>query len=84
MFPGHIKDLIIAVLVFYVVVDILLTFAAKARHPGLFSTLSRSLEDEGVMVVVAIGLGVAVLAYFLARRSREMFTPVKTDEVITN
>jgi hypothetical protein len=82
MFPGHIKDLLIAVLSFHVVVDVMLTFATKARHPGLFATLQRSMEDENVMVVVAIGLGVAVLVYWLARRSREMFTTKKSEAIV--
>ena len=79
MFPGHIKDLLIALLTFYVVVDVMLMFAVKARHPGLISTLQRSMEDENVMVVVAIGLGAAVLVYWLCRRSREMFSVKKSE-----
>jgi H+/Cl- antiporter ClcA len=71
------KDLIIAVLVAYVVVDLLLAYAIKARHPGVFQTLSASLQDENVAVVLAIGLGAGVLAYYLARRSRDMFTTKK-------
>ncbi|HMP28990.1 MAG TPA: hypothetical protein PKD85_05290 [Saprospiraceae bacterium] len=68
----HAKDLIIALLVAYVVIDLLLAYAIKSRHPGVFETLSRSLEDENVMVVLAIGVAAGVLAYYLARRSNEI------------
>lgn len=74
----HAKDLIIAVLVAYLVVDLLLAYAIKARHPGVLQTLSASLQDENVAVVLAIGLGAGVLAYYLARRSRDLFT-IKKD-----
>jgi H+/Cl- antiporter ClcA len=68
------KDLIIAILFAYLVIDLLLAYAVKSRHPGVFETLANSLQDENIMVVLVIGVGAGVLAYYLARRSREMFT----------
>jgi H+/Cl- antiporter ClcA len=77
--PSQIKDIIIGVLVAYVVIDLLLMYATKSRHPGLFGALSDSMKDDGVMMVVAIGIGLGFLAYYLARKSRDMFT-TKRDE----
>lgn len=79
MMVYHAKDLIIAVLVAYLVVDLLLAYAIKARHPGVLETLSSSLKDENIMVVLVIGVAAGVLAYYLARRSREMFSVEKKD-----
>lgn len=72
------KDLIIAVLVAYLVIDLLLAYAVRVRHPGVFQTLMSSMQNENVMVVLVIGIAAGVLAYYLARRSREMFT-IKED-----
>ena len=69
--PHHGKDILLALLVVYVVVDLLLAYMAKGRHPGMFATLQNSLHDENIAVVLVIGLGAGVLAYYLARRSRE-------------
>jgi hypothetical protein len=79
MMKYHAKDLIIAVLVGYVVIDLLLAYAIKARHPGVLETITRSLQDENVMVVLAIGVAAGVLAYYLARRSTEFFTTEKEE-----
>jgi hypothetical protein len=79
MMKYHAKDLIIAFLVAYVVIDLLLAYAIKSRHPGVMETISRSLQDENVMVVLAIGVAAGVLAYYLARRSNDMFTTQKDE-----
>ena len=76
MHPRHMKDLIIAVLVAYVVIDLLLAYATR-QHAGMLSALERVGSDENVMVVVALGLGAGFLAYWLARRSRELFSTKK-------
>ena len=78
----HVKDLILAVLVAYVVLDLLLMFTAKRNHPGLFVTLQHSLYDEHVLIVFAIAIGAGFIAYWLARRSREMFTTKKPVELL--
>jgi len=69
--PRHIEDVILALLVAYVVIDILLAYMSKSRHPGMLATLQNSLHDENIAVVLVIGLGAGVLAYYLARRARE-------------
>jgi ABC-type antimicrobial peptide transport system permease subunit len=76
--PSQIKDIIIGVLVAYVVIDLLLAYATRARHPGLFATLQSAMSDENVGVVVLIGLGVGFLAYYLSSRARELFVTKKS------
>jgi hypothetical protein len=73
----HRKDLLIAILVAYVVIDLLLAYAIKARHPGVLASISNAMEDENIAVVLVIGIGAGVLAYYLARRSRELFSTKK-------
>jgi ABC-type antimicrobial peptide transport system permease subunit len=75
-----IKDILIGLLVAYVAIDLLLAYATRTRHPGLFATLQVAMKDENVGVVVLIGLGVGFLAYYLASRAREMYTIKKEDE----
>jgi hypothetical protein len=74
MYPLHIKDIILGVLVTYVVIDLLLAYAIKVRHPGVLSTITSALSDENVGVVVVIGIASGLLAYYFARKSREHFT----------
>jgi hypothetical protein len=76
-FPRHAKDLLLALLAAYVAIDLLLAYASKSRHPGLFATLQQASSDENVAVVLVIGACVGILVYVLARRSREMFTTKK-------
>ena len=68
--PHHIEDIVLALLVVYVVVDLLLSYMSKSRHPGMFETLKNSMHDENIAAVLVIGLGAGVLAYYLARRAR--------------
>jgi hypothetical protein len=68
------KDLLISLLVAYVTMDLLLAYAMKMRHPGVFETLKNSIKDENAAVVIALGVGAGVVTYFLAKRSREMFS----------
>jgi H+/Cl- antiporter ClcA len=65
------KDLLIAVLVAYVVIDLLLAYMIKARHPGVLATLQMAMKDENIAIVLAIGVAAGVLAYYLARRMKE-------------
>ncbi len=78
--PRHIKDLLIGILVAYAAIDFLLMYATKNRHPGLFSAIQNAMHDENVAVVVVIGVCVGILAYVLARRSRELFTTKKEEQ----
>jgi hypothetical protein len=73
MHPRHLKDVIIGVLVAYVVIDLLLSYATD-HHRGMLSVLSRIGSDENCMVVVVLGVGAGILGYTLARRSRELFS----------
>ena len=70
----HPKDLLIGVLVAYVVIDLLMAYAVRSRHPGVVEVFERAMRDENVLVVVVLGIASGLLAYYLARRSREMFT----------
>lgn len=79
-FPRHLKDLLIGLLTAYVVIDLLLMYATKSRHPGLFAAVQSAMHDENVAIVLVIGAAVGVLAYVLARRSREMFSTKKVEE----
>jgi hypothetical protein len=67
--PHHIKDILIGLLVAYVVADLLLAYATKSRHPGLFAALQTAMNDENVAVVLVIAACVGILAYVAARRS---------------
>lgn len=64
----HKKDLLIAVLVAYVVIDLLLAYMIKSRHPGVVAALQMAMSDENVAIVIAIGVAAGVLAYYLSRR----------------
>lgn len=76
--PAHMKDILIGLLVAYVVADLLLAYATKARHPGLFAAMQAAMHDENVAVVMVIAACVGVLAYVIARRSsRSGFTTKK-------
>ncbi len=76
--PHHVKDILIGLLVAYVVADLLLAYATKARHPGLFAALQAAASDENMAVVLVIAAAVGILAYVVARRSsRSGFTTKK-------
>lgn len=76
--PHHIKDILIGLLVAYVVADLLLAYATKARHPGLFASLQAAMHDENIAIVLVIAACVGILAYVAARRSsRSGFTTKK-------
>jgi len=77
MYPFHFKDILIGVLVAYVVIDILLSYAVSVNHPGVFSTIKSSLSNENVGVVVVIGAAFGLLSYYLSRKSREQFSTTK-------
>lgn len=68
--PKYAEDIILGLLVAYVVIDMLLAYMSKSRHPGMFETLKNSMHDENIAAVLVIGLGAGVLAYYLARRAR--------------
>jgi hypothetical protein len=74
MYPLHIKDIVLGVLVAYVVIDLLLAYAIRVRHPGVFATLTASLSDENIGVVLVLGIAAGLLVYYLARKSREQFS----------
>lgn len=76
----HWKDLLIAVLVAYAVIDLLLAYATKVRHPGVFASLQNAMSDENIAVVLVLGLGAGLLAFYLARRSKEMFSTKKEEQ----
>lgn len=78
MYPLHIKDVVLGVLVAYVVMDLLLAYAIKTRHPGVLASISSAMSDENVGVVVVIGLASGLLAYYFARKGREAFS-IKKD-----
>lgn len=76
--PHHIRDILIGLLVAYVVADLLLAYATKSRHPGLFAALQSAMNDENIAVVLVIAACVGILAYVVARRSsRSGFTTKK-------
>lgn len=77
--PRHVKDILIGLLVAYVVMDLLLAYVAKARHPGLFATLQNAMKDENTAMIVVIGLAAGALAYILARRSKDYFSTKKEE-----
>lgn len=74
MYPLHIKDIVLGVLVAYVVIDLLLAYAVRVRHPGVLATVTSALSDENVGVVLVLGIASGLLAYYFARKSREQFT----------
>ena len=74
MYPLHLKDIILGVLVTYVVIDLLLAYAIRVRHPGVFATISEAITDENIGVVLVIGVAAGILAYYVARKSREQFS----------
>jgi len=71
MYPLHFKDIIIGILVAYVVIDLLLAYAIRVRHPGVFVTISTAISDENTGVVLVIGIAAGIMAYYAARKSRE-------------
>lgn len=77
MYPLNIKDAILGVLVAYVVIDLLLAYAIRVRHPGVVSTVMSALEDENIGVVLVIGIASGLLAYYISRKSREQFSMIK-------
>ena len=78
--PRHMKDLLLGLLAAYVVIDLLLAYATKSRHPGMVAALQSAMHDENIAIVLVIGVAVGVLVYMLARRSREMFSTKKEVE----
>lgn len=76
---SHPKDIIIGLLVAYIVADILLIYASDRGHLGLFGALQRA-GSENVLVVLVIAAGFGILAWYLARKSRELFSVKKTEE----
>lgn len=74
MYPLHIKDVLLGILAAYVAVDLLLAYSVGARHPGVLATIMSTLKDENIGIVLAIGLGVGILTYHFARKSRERFS----------
>jgi hypothetical protein len=74
MYPLHPKDILLGVLVAYVVIDLLLAYALKARHPGVLTSIWSALSDENVGVVLVLGVASGMIAYYLARKSREHYT----------
>lgn len=75
----HWKDILIGLLVAYIVIDLLLAYATKSRHPGLFRGLENAVKDESYGIVLVIGVGAGFLAYYLARKSRDLFSIKKSD-----
>lgn len=69
MYPFHIKDIILGILVAYVSIDLLLS-----GHPGTILTLFKGNVDTGIVVV--IGLAMGLLTYHFARKSRESFVKI--------
>lgn len=79
-FPPHMRDILIGLLVAYVVADLLLAYATKARHPGLFASLQAAMHDENIAIVLVIAACVGILAYVAARRSSRSGFATKKDE----
>lgn len=69
--PRHILDIVLGLLVAYVVIDLLLAYMSKSRHPGMLETLKNSMHDENIAAILVIGLGAGVLAYYLARKAHK-------------
>lgn len=66
------KDIVVSILVTYIVLDLLLSYATKCRK-DIFSVLKDTLTNENVAVVVVISVACGVIAYYLSSRTREYF-----------
>jgi hypothetical protein len=73
---SQIKNILIGVLVAYLALDVLLMYATKNRHPGLFAVLMASMKDNNVVVALVVSVAIGFLAWYLASRT-ECFTTKK-------
>ena len=81
----NLKDIVIGVLVAYVVIDVLISMLAKRAHPSLIEKMLSGLDQENVMMACVIGVLAGVLAWYLAKNSKELFTVVKSrDETVVD
>ena len=74
----NLKDILIGVLVAYVVIDVSISMLAKRSYPSLIEKMMSGLDQENVMMACVIGVLVGVLAWYLAKNSKELFKPVHT------
>lgn len=76
----NVKDAIIALLVFYVVADLLLIWKSNGGHLGLIGGLQSAMRSEDAYVVLIIAGIAAAIAYTLSMKIREHFTMLPNSE----
>ena len=57
------KNLIIAILVAYLVIDLLLPFLAGSKYCSLLEEVTRNINNSGTIISIGIGLLVGFLVY---------------------
>ena len=72
----HLKDILIGILVTYVVIDLLISMLANRNHPSLLEKMLSGLDEENIMMACVIGILVGVLAWYLAKNSKELYKPL--------
>ena len=76
----NLKDILIGILVAYVVMDVLISMLAKRSYPSLIEKMLGGLDQENVMMACVIGVLAGVLAWYLAKNSKELFKPLEVQE----
>ena len=67
------KDVVIGLLVAYIVVDIMMAYALKKRYPSLMEKTLSSLNNQGTVVAIIIGLLLGLMAWYFSKRTISSF-----------
>lgn len=57
------KNIIIAILVAYVVIDLLLPFLSGSKYCSLLEEITKNINNSGTLISIGVGLVVGFLVY---------------------
>lgn len=64
------KDIVIAILIAYVAMDLLFGFMFKRKYPSCLEKMGNLLKTQQGMVVVLLGIAAGLLSFYVSRRYR--------------
>lgn len=73
MMRYHWKDVLIGLFAAWVSMELLLKYATKTQYPGLFKGLKQAMNDENFAIVIAGGLAVGLIVFYMSMKTKEYF-----------